>query len=52
MGIGEFAYFWTATESENHRYEAWDRVLSSHNPGIYRFYGKKYYGRSVRLVKD
>lgn len=49
--IGEYAYFWTATE--NGASDAYNRILNYNNGGIGRYdYLDKSYGYAVRCVMD
>jgi uncharacterized protein (TIGR02145 family) len=48
MGIG--AYFWSSTESGGSY--VWYRHLGYNNSGVFRYYGHKVEGFSVRCVKD
>ncbi|MBD3387296.1 T9SS type A sorting domain-containing protein [candidate division KSB1 bacterium] len=48
--MGNYAYFWTASASDNDG--AWSRSLNTHSSGIGRSYGSEHYGFSVRCVKD
>ena len=48
--LGHSAYFWGATEGGNS--DAWSRGLNYDRSDVYRGYGYKYYGFSVRCTKD
>ena len=47
---GYRAYFWSSSQSSS--YNAWNRYLDSNSAGVYRSSGSKYYGFSVRCVRD
>jgi uncharacterized protein (TIGR02145 family) len=49
---GMMAFFWTATENENHTDDAWYRSLNIFNGKVLRFSDFKSNGKSVRCVKD
>ncbi|MBU0713276.1 PEGA domain-containing protein [bacterium] len=48
--MGNYAYFWSSTESEGG--SAWGRRLNYSNSDVYRYYFSKQYGFSVRCVRD
>ncbi len=51
IGSGYMGFWWTDTEdSINH--QVWYRYLDYKNANVFRFYGPKTYGFSVRCVKD
>jgi uncharacterized protein (TIGR02145 family) len=43
------AFWWSSTPEGN---EAWYRYLDNNKGGVFRFYGSKTYGFSIRCVKD
>ena len=45
-----YAYFWSATQASN--YATWYRTLYYNHAGVSRFNSHKYYGFSVRCVRD
>jgi len=49
FNIRNDAYFWSATENGN---AAWARYLSNSTDNVNRFYDLKYYGASVRCLRD
>ena len=49
-GLGDLAYFWSATEGGAST--AWGRILRYNYAAVYRGYGDKSSGLSVRCVKD
>ena len=51
-GLGNYAYFWTASEYNNSESYAWVRRLNSDNAQIYRSGYPKNSGYAVRLVRD
>jgi uncharacterized protein (TIGR02145 family) len=48
--IGMWGYWWTSTEYGG--LDAWSRILSYKDPGMYRNYEGKAQGFSVRCIKD
>ena len=48
-GKGHTGFWWSSTEYNN---EAWYRYLDYHKTNVFRFYGPKTYGFSIRCVKD
>ena len=48
--FGYDAYFWSSTEYDSNY--AWSRYLYYVNASVYRYDGYKYYGFSVRCVRD
>ena len=50
INFGRYAYFWTSTERDNGK--AYGRRLSWCTGGIYRVTKDKYFGFSVRCVRD
>ena len=48
--IGSYGYFWSS--SENNSSSAWKRILSYDNSEVNRNYDNKFYGFSVRCVRD
>ncbi len=51
IGSGYMGFWWTNTEdTTNH--QAWYRYLDYKTANVFRFYGPKTYGFSVRCVKD
>ena len=48
-GANYTGFWWTSSELAN---EAWYRYLDYNKPNVFRFYGPKTYGFSVRCVKD
>ena len=51
IGTGYMGFWWSNTEdSSNH--QVWYRHLDYKNTNVFRFYGPKTYGFSVRCVKD
>jgi len=49
---GKRTYFWSSSQHENYQYYAWYRNLSYDDAGVYSYYNYKYYGRSVRCLRD
>jgi len=49
-GQGSTGFWWTSTSQENN--QAWYRYLDYKNSNVFRYYGVKTYGFSVRCVKD
>lgn len=50
VSLGSVAYFWTVNEHSNYR--SYFRFMSSDNANLNRKYDRKYYGYSVRCLKD
>jgi len=48
-GANSTGFWWTATQQDN---EAWYRYLDYQKTNIFRFYGPKTYGFSIRCVRD
>lgn len=51
IGSGYMGFWWTNTEDTISN-QAWYRYLDYKNANVFRFYGPKTYGFSVRCVKD
>jgi len=51
-GISATGFWWSASSSEEQSNKAWYRYLDYKNTNIFRYYGPKTYGFSVRCVKD
>lgn len=51
FGSGYMGFWWTNTE-DTISHQAWYRYLDYKNANVFRFYGPKTYGFSVRCVKD
>jgi uncharacterized protein (TIGR02145 family) len=49
-GANYAGFWWTSSEQDDK--EAWFRYLDYNKSGIFRFYGSKSYGFSIRCVKD
>ena len=49
-GIGYYGFWWSS--SENNTLEAWYRYLTKYNAQVNRTFDEKYYGYSVRCVRD
>lgn len=45
-------FWWTTTESADNSTMAWYRYLDYKNANVFRYYGLKTYGFSIRCVKD
>ena len=50
--LGQFGAWWTSTAHDVSPYASWFRRLSSYENNIYRYGFSKFYGYSVRCVKD
>ena len=48
-GISYNGFWWTASEQES---EQWYRYLDYNKAGVFRYFGSKTYGFSIRCVKD
>lgn len=51
IGSGYMGFWWSDTETSNTT-QAWYRYLDYKNANVFRFYGPKTYGFSVRCIKD
>ena len=49
---GDFANFWSATQHASYPYDAYSRNLTSSWAGVFRNTSLKYYGFSVRCLRD
>jgi len=50
INVGNYGYFWSS--SEYYSYSAWSRILIYGGSNVYRSYGSKQYGFSVRCLGD
>ena len=48
--MGNYCSFWSSTEGNSS--DAWSRTLNFSGSDVYRSYGNKHYGFSVRVVRD
>ena len=49
--LGDFGFWWSSTE-ESSGWGPWYRALGSHDPDVLRDYYSRFFGRSVRCLKD
>lgn len=49
-GLGDTGFWWSSTESSPGN--GWFRYLNSEDPGLYEFDNPKYFGSSVRCLRD
>lgn len=52
VNIGRYAKYWTSSAFDAYDTYAWYRYVTFENGLIYRYYGNKTWGSSVRCVKD
>lgn len=50
-GLFSTGFWWSSTENTSNK-QAWYRYLDYKNTNVFRFYGSKNYGFSIRCVKD
>lgn len=51
-GLQSTGFWWSSTENSGNENEAWYRHLDYKKANVFRFYGPKTYGFSIRCVKD
>ena len=49
---GRYSSFWSSTENEHEQGDTWCRYLNNHNATVFKVSSPRYYGKSVRCLRD